>query len=60
LIPIRLGVVRDAEVDLLTDPALGNDQRRRARPAFNQARFVRWCHEAYQQGAVLTHLDLAC
>jgi hypothetical protein len=59
LIPIRLGVVSDAEVKLLTDPALGNDQRRRARPAFNKARFVRWCHEAYQQGAVLTHLDLS-
>lgn len=59
LISIRLSVVTEAEVKLLTDPALGNDQRRRARPAFNQARFVRWCHEAYQQGAVLTHLDLS-
>ncbi len=59
LIPIRLNVVTEAEVNLLTDPALGNDQRRRARPAFNKARFVRWCHEAYQQGAVLTHLDLS-
>lgn len=59
LIPVRLSVVTEAEVELLTDPALGNDHRRRARPAFNQARYVRWCHEAYQQGGVLTHLDLS-
>lgn len=57
--PVRLNVITDAEVQLLTDPALGNDQHRRARPAFNQARFVRWCQEAYEQGAVLTHLDLS-
>ena len=59
LTPVRLGVVTEAEVQLLTDPALGNNRRRRARPAFNQARFVRWCHEAYEQGGVLTHLDLS-
>jgi len=59
LLPVRLAVTTEAEVKLLTDPALGNDHRRRARPAFNQARFVRWCHEAYQQGGVLTHLDLS-
>lgn len=59
LLPVRLTVVTEAEVQLLTDPALGNNRRRRARPAFNQARFVRWCHEAYQQGGVLTHLDLS-
>jgi hypothetical protein len=59
LLPVRLAVTTDAEIKLLTDPALGNDHRRRARPAFNQARFVRWCHEAYQQGGVLTHLDLS-
>jgi hypothetical protein len=59
LLPVRLTVVTEAEVQLLTDPALGNNRRRRARPAFNQARFVRWCHEAYEQGGVLTHLDLS-
>ena len=59
LLPVQLTVVTEAEVQLLTDPALGNNRRRRARPAFNQARFVRWCHEAYQQGGVLTHLDLS-
>ena len=59
LVPVRLAVVTEAEVELLTDPALGNNHRRRARPAFNQARFVRWCQEAYEQGGVLTHLDLS-
>jgi len=59
LLPVRLNVVTEKEVQLLTDPALGNNRRRRARPAFNQARFVRWCHEAYQQGGVLTQLDLS-
>jgi hypothetical protein len=59
LVPVRLAMVTEAEVELLTDPALGNNRRRRARPAFNQARFVRWCHQAYEQGGVLTHLDLS-
>jgi hypothetical protein len=59
LLPVQLTVVTEAEVQLLTDPALGNNRRRRARPAFNKARFVRWCQEAYDQGAVLTHLDLS-
>jgi len=59
LLPVRLQVITTAEVQLLTDPALGNAQRRQARPAFNQARFVRWCHEAYEQGGVLTYLDLS-
>lgn len=59
LLPVQLQVITTAEVQLLTDPALGNAQRRQARPAFNQARFVRWCQEAYEQGGVLTYLDLS-
>lgn len=59
LLPVQLTVVTEEEVKLLTDPQLGNARARQARPAFNRARFVRWCHEAYQQGGVLTHLDLS-
>ena len=58
LIPVRLAVITDSEVKILTDPSLGNDHRRQARHTFIRARFVRWCHEAYEQGGVLTHLDL--
>jgi hypothetical protein len=59
LTPVQLAVITDAEIQILTDPSLGNTQRRQARYAFNQARYVRWCHEAYEQGGVLTHLDLS-
>ncbi|MBK9233846.1 MAG: DUF1670 domain-containing protein [Anaerolineae bacterium] len=31
----------------------------RRRCTFNQQRFVRWCQEAYDQGGVLTLLDLS-
>ena len=34
-------------------------RRLKARRAFNRARFVRWCFEAYEQGGVLTLLDLS-
>ena len=31
----------------------------KARRAFNRARFVRWCFQTYEQGGVLTQLDLS-
>jgi len=58
-LPVQLTVVTEKEVKLLTDPQLGNARARQARPAFHRARFGRWCHEAYQQGGVLSHLDLS-
>ena len=57
LVAVRLLVTTDDEVKLLTDPQLRKD--RRARRAFNRARFARWCFEAYEQGGVLTQLDLS-
>jgi hypothetical protein len=59
LIPVRLNLITDDEIHILTDPSLGNAQRRQARHTFNRARYVRWCHETYEQGGVLTHLDLS-
>jgi hypothetical protein len=57
LVPVQLQIYTESEVDLLTDPALR--KKRQARRAFNRARFVRWCFEAYEQGGVLTQLDLS-
>lgn len=57
LVPVQLKMYTESEVDLLTDPALRKKQR--ARRAFNQARFARWCFEAREQGGVLTLLDLS-
>ena len=57
LLPVRLRMVVDEEIQILTDPQ--HRRQRQARHAFNQARYVRWCHEAYEQGGVLTHLDLS-
>ena len=57
LVPVQLKMYTDSEVDLLTDPALR--KKRQARRAFNRARFARWCFEAYEQGGVLTQLDLS-
>jgi hypothetical protein len=57
LVPIQLQIYTEGEVDLLTDPGLR--KRRQARRAFNRARFARWCFEAYEQGGVLTQLDLS-
>jgi hypothetical protein len=57
LVPIQLRVYTEEEIELLTDPALR--KRRQARHTFNRARFARWCFEAYEQGGVLTHLDLS-
>jgi hypothetical protein len=56
LVPVQLEMYTEAEVALLTDPALR--KCRRARRAFNRARFARWCFEAYEQGGVLTELDI--
>ena len=47
LVPVQLRVYTEQEAELLTDPALR--KRRQARHAFNQARFARWCFEAYEQ-----------
>jgi len=57
LVPVQLQMYTDDEVGLLTDPALRKG--RKARRAFNRARFARWCFEAYEQGGVLTQLDLS-
>jgi hypothetical protein len=57
LIPVHLLMITEAEVALLTDALLLKNQQ--ARRACNRARFARWCFEAYEQGGVLTQLDLS-
>jgi hypothetical protein len=57
LTPVNLAMITDDEIKLLTDSQLRKKQQ--ARRAFNRARFARWCFEAYEQGGVLTHLDLS-
>lgn len=57
LIPVKLLMVTEEEVKLLTDKKLCKAMK--ARRAFNRARFARWCFDACEQGAVLTHLDLS-
>jgi hypothetical protein len=57
LVPVKLLMFTEGEVKLLTDAQLRKD--RQARRAFNRARFARWCFEAYEQGGVLTQLDLS-
>lgn len=57
LIPVKLLMVTESEVKLLTDALLRRS--RQARRAFNRARFARWCFESYEQGGVLTQLDLS-
>jgi hypothetical protein len=57
LVVVKLLMTTDDEVKLLTDSQLRKD--RQARRAFNRARFARWCFEAYEQGGVLTQLDLS-
>jgi hypothetical protein len=52
-----LPMVIDEELALLTERELR--WNRRARRAFCRARFARWCFEAYEQGGVLTLLDLS-
>jgi len=57
LVPVKLLMIHEGEVKLLTDVQLR--KHRQARRAFNRARFARWCFEAYEQGGVLTQLDLS-
>lgn len=57
LVPIRLSVITEDELELLAKPELR--KKLKARRAFNRARFARWCFEAYDQGGVLTLLDLS-
>jgi len=57
LVPVRLAVVTDSELALLNDTKL--KKQRAAYTTFQQHRLVRWCGEAYEQGGVLTHLDLS-
>lgn len=57
LVPVQLLLVSPAEVELLMQPELRRGLK--ARRAFNRARFVRWCYEAYAQGGLLTLLDLS-
>jgi hypothetical protein len=57
LIPVQLRMVTEDEIELLADKELRKTMQ--ARRAFNRARFARWCFEAYEQGAVLTQLDLS-
>jgi hypothetical protein len=57
LVPVRLRMVTEEEIELLANIALR--RKRRAYQAFNRHRYVRWCFEAYEQGGVLTLLDLS-
>jgi hypothetical protein len=57
LIPIQLPIVTKSEIGLLVAPKLRKE--RTARRAYNRARFARWCFQAYEQGGVLTRLDLS-
>jgi hypothetical protein len=57
LVPVHLPMVVETELDLLMEPILRWNLK--ARRAFNRARFARWCFEAYEQGGVLTLLDLS-
>ena len=57
MVPVRLTMVTAEELDLLRSPKLRGE--RKARKKFNQARCARWCFEAYEQGGVLTHLELS-
>ena len=57
LVPVRLRVATQEEVKLLVAPALRRESK--AYRAFNRARYARWCFEAFEQGGVLTLLDLS-
>jgi hypothetical protein len=57
LVPVQLLLVTPEEIELLMQPELRRGLK--ARRAFNRARFVRWCYAAYDQGGVLTLLDLS-
>ena len=57
LVPVQLQIVTEKEIDLLMAPALR--RQRKACRAFNRTRYARWCFDAYEQGGVLTLLDLS-
>lgn len=57
LVPVRLRMVTDEEIGLLMAPMLRRESK--ACRAFNRARYARWCRDAYEQGGVLTLLDLS-
>ncbi|NIS82765.1 MAG: DUF1670 domain-containing protein [Anaerolineales bacterium] len=57
LVPVRLRMVSDEEIGLLMAPKLRREYK--ACRAFNRARYARWCWDAYEQGGVLTLLDLS-
>ena len=57
LVPVRLRMVADEEIALLMSPMLRRESK--ACRAFNRARYARWCRDAYEQGGVLTLLDLS-
>jgi hypothetical protein len=57
LIPVRLTLITEEEIAILDDPVLGSHHQATGR--CRQHRVVRMCFEAYQQGGVLTVLDLS-
>jgi hypothetical protein len=57
LLPVRLCMVTQEEIDLLANKTLR--KKKKAYLAFNRHRYARWCFEAYEQGGVLTLLDLS-
>jgi hypothetical protein len=48
LVPVRLLMYTDEEVQLLVDKQLRSTQQ--AQRTFSRSRFARWCFEAYEQG----------
>ena len=57
LVPVHLRMVTDEEIGHLMSPMLRRESK--ACRAFNRARYVRWCRDAFEQGGVLTLLDLS-
>jgi len=57
LVPVQLQMVTEKEIELLMAPASRRD--RKACRVFNRTRYARWCFDAYDQGGVLTLLDLS-
>ena len=57
LVPVHLRMVTDDEIELLMSPMLRRESK--ACRAFSRARYARWCRDAFEQGGVLTLLDLS-
>jgi hypothetical protein len=57
LTPVQLQIVTQEEIDLLMAPALRREHK--ASRTFNRERYARWCFDAFEQGGVLTLLDLS-